>query len=191
MRLLHNMSAPPRTSVTLSGSAAAGKTTVVCFVRALAGKVQSAPASTGAAGARSKGASRKPNTGRGWNWGRDGIPGLGHSVPETLPKLSQKLRELFETPAGLFARIGRPTAPAWDADFLIGYRLRYEDLNTADKGSQLRLLNPVFCTDPLLCAGILSRCAGPIFLSRRAPELSWEVLLDLPIAFDDPLATLP
>jgi hypothetical protein len=64
-------------------------------------------------------------------------------------------------------------------------------MNIADAGSQVRLLDPVLCTDPLLCAGILSRCAGDLFLSRRAPSPTWEALLGVPIAFDDSLAIFP
>ena len=187
MNFLHNMSAPPRTSITLRGNTVAGQTTIVCFVWALARKVHPAKPTQAVA---SKRTSKKKNRGGSWNWERDGIPRIGHDVPDSLPKLSQRLRDLFENPADLFAQIGQPIAPEWAADFLIGYRVRYEDLNTATPGSQIRLLKPVFCSDPLLCAGILSQCAGPLFLSRRAPNLSWDTLLDLPIAFDDPLAII-
>ena len=187
MNFLHNMSAPPRTSITLRVNTVAGRTKIVCFVWALARKVRPKTSSRAVASKRS---SKKKNSGVGWNWERDGIPRIGHDLPDSLSKLSLRLRELFETPADFFAQIGQPIAPAWAADFLIGYRVRYEDLNTYDSNSQIRLLKPVFCSDPLLCAGILSQCAGPLFLSRRTPNLNWDTLLDLPIAFDDPLAII-
>jgi hypothetical protein len=63
--------------------------------------------------------------------------------------------------------------------------VRYENLKANSTGGGLS--SPVFCKDPLLCAGILSRCAGSLFLSRRNPILSWDTLLDLPLAFDDDL----
>jgi len=187
MNFLHNMSAPPRTSITLRGNTVAGQTKIVCFVWALARKVHSTTPTQAEASKRS---SKKRNRGVSWNWERDGIPRIGHDLPDSLSKLSLRLRDLFETPADFFAQIGQPIAPDWAADFLIGYRVRHEDLNTDDSSSQIRLLKPVFCSDPLLCAGILSQCAGPLFLSRRAPNLSWDTLLDLPIAFDDPLAII-
>ena len=187
MNFLHNMSAPPRTSVTLAGDTVAGQTKIVCFVWALARKAQPANPSKVRT---SRPSSKKGKRSVGWNWEKDGIPRIGSNLPDSLPQLSQKLRDLFQTPAELFAEIGQPTTPAWDADFLIGYRIRHEDLNIHETGSQIRLLKPVFCHDPLLCAGILSKCAGPLFLSRRSPNLTWDTLLDLPIAFDDPLATI-
>jgi hypothetical protein len=187
MNFLHNMSAPPRTSVTLRGDTVAGQTTVVCFVWALARKVQDAKHP------KAVGSKRAPKNGKResrWNWEKDGIPRIGTELPNSLSQLAQRLRGAFENPADLFADIGQPIPPGWSADFLIGYRLRYSDLKTEDSSSQIHLLNPVFCLDPLLCAGILARCAGSLFLSRRAPELSWHTLLDLPIAFDDPLASI-
>ena len=126
MNFLHNMSAPPRTSITLRGNTVAGQTKIVCFVWALARKVHPAKPTQAVA---SKRTSKKKNRGGSWNWERDGIPRIGHDVPDSLPKLSQRLRDLFENPADLFAQIGQPIAPEWAADFLIGYRVRYEDLN--------------------------------------------------------------
>jgi hypothetical protein len=181
------MSAPPRTSVTLRGDTVAGQTTIVCFVWALARKVQSKRLPKGVA---SRPVSKKKIHDVGWNWKKDGIPRIGPHPPDSLPQLAQRLRELFETPADLFADIGQPITPRWPADFLIGYRLRYSDLNTYESSSQIHLLKPVFCAEPLLCAGILSQCAGTLFLSRRPPDLSWDTLLDPPIAFDDPLAII-
>jgi hypothetical protein len=120
-----------------------------------------------------------------------GVPGSGYTLPASLPQLAQKLRELFKSPAHLFAKIGCPKAPGWSADFLIGYRVRYEDLEPTEPVTREPLLSPVFCDDPLLCAGILSRCAGELFLSRRSPILSWDTLLGLPLVFDDSLVTFP
>jgi len=157
MNFLHNMSAPPRTSITLRGNTVAGQTKIVCFVWALARKVHPKTSTQGAASKRS---SKKKNRGVSWNWERDGIPSIGHDLPDSLSTLSLRLRDLFQTPADFFAQIGQPIAPEWAADFLIGYRVRYEDLKTADSSSQIRLLKPVFCSDPLLCAGILSQCVG-------------------------------
>jgi hypothetical protein len=142
MNFLHNMSAPPRTSITLRGDTVAGQTKIVCFVWALARKVHPTTPTQAEA---SKRTSKKRNRGVSWNWERDGIPRIGHDVPDSLPKLALRLRDLFENPADFFAQIGQPIAPEWAADFLIGYRVRYEDLNTATPSSQIRLLKPVFC----------------------------------------------
>lgn len=189
MNLLHNMSAPPRTSFTLCGRPVAGSLRIVSFVWALAQKIHATPPPPRNSTKRGKATNGSKST--AWNWQRDGIPEIGHALPETLPKLSQKLRDLFENPADLFSKIGQPIAPAWSVDFLIGYRLRYEDIEDPNPDNKDREAHPLlFCTDPLLCAGILSRCAGALFLSRRTPNLSWETLLDLPIAFDDPLASI-
>jgi hypothetical protein len=189
MNLLHNMSSPPRSSVTLGGQAVAKRTGVVCFVWALAQKVVAAASLEPNHAA--KGGARVRRGRARWDWRRHGIPGIGCDVPDSLQELAKRIRVAHADPADLFRKIGQPVAPAWHVDFLIGYRLRYEDMKIADAGSQVRLLDPVLCTDPLLCAGILSRCAGDLFLSRRAPSLSWEALLGVPIAFDDSLAIFP
>lgn len=189
MKLLHNMSSPPRSSVTLGGQAVAKRTGVFCFVWALAQKVVAATSPEIKRAARGGVGVRARRT--RWDWKRDGIPGVGCDVPNSLEELAKRVRGAHADPADLFCKIGQPLAPAWQVDFLIGYRLRYEDLNIAEQSSQVRLLDPVLCTDPLLCAGILSRCAGDLFLSRRAPSLSWDALLGVPIAFDDSLAIFP
>jgi hypothetical protein len=85
----------------------------------------------------------------------------------------------WQKPQDLFASLGDPTFLDVTVDFLIGWRPQREHLE----------LPPVFCRDPRLCAGVLSRCAGNLYLSRRAPDLTWERLLDDLIAFDDPLVS--
>jgi hypothetical protein len=84
------------------------------------------------------------------------------------------------TPDHLFAKIGDPIFPKIDADFLIGWRPQKGDTH----------LEALVCTDPRVCAGVLSRCAGTLYLSRREPTFTWEQLLRAPIAFDDSLITL-
>lgn len=183
MNFLHNMSAPPRTSFKICGRTVSGRTRIVSFVWALAHQTQRNSPSQKADSPASK-----PKRGRSaihWDFAKDGIPRIGRNLPAALPHLAQKIRDEFASPAELFAEIGQPVTPQWSADFLIGYRVRYEDLEL--DASEGGLSSPVFCTDPLLCAGILSQCAGALFLSRRSPILSWDTLLDLPLAFDDPL----
>lgn len=183
MNFLHNMSAPPRTSFKICGRVVSGHTQIVSFVWALAHQTRCNDSSLKAAlPARD---SRGRRRGIRWDFAKNGIPRIGHTLPETLAQLAQKLREAFASPADLFAELGQPVVPQWPVDFLIGYRVRYKDLEAGlTEGG---LSSPVFCEDPLLCAGILSRCAGSLFLSRRKPILSWDTLLDLPLAFDDHL----
>ena len=87
----------------------------------------------------------------------------------------------WKTPGDLFASIGAPTFLDVAADFVIGWRPQSQHLR----------LPFVFCNDPRLCAGVHAQCAGTVYLSRRKPDLTWERLLDAPVAFDDPLVTLP
>jgi hypothetical protein len=189
MKLLHNSGVAPRSIVTLGGRAVNRRTVVFCFVWALAQKV---------AGTTSPKKKRVVNGGaesRGrrlqWDWKKDGIPGIGCDLPDSLQELADRIRAAYCEPADFFQKVGQPLSPAWQVDFLIGYRLRYEDMDIADRSSKVRLLDPVLCNDPLLCAGILSQCAGDLFLSRRAPRVTWDALLGMPIAFDDSLAILP
>jgi hypothetical protein len=84
------------------------------------------------------------------------------------------------TPEHLFAKIGEPIFPKVAADFLIGWRPQRGD----------SVLDPLVCTDPRLCAGVLSKCAGTLYLSRREPQFTWEQLLRAPIAFDDSLLSI-
>jgi hypothetical protein len=106
------------------------------------------------------------------------------SLETFLEKEEQRLRKSFATPTDLFATIGPPKAPQWTPDFLIGHRTSF--LALIQDGSRDNLYKPAFCEDPLLCAGILSRCVGAIYLNRRSPVLSWDTLLSPPLAFDDP-----
>jgi hypothetical protein len=153
----HNMSAPPRTSVTLSGEPVAGRTAVYSFTFALAH----------------------------WDRAERLLPGAVWKWRACHTKFSTGLRKCFADPEKLFRAIGEPILPTWDTDFLIGFRLSVEEMIVPEKiGARL-------CSDPLLCAGIITRCAGNIYLSRRKPTLIWEALLSLPIAFDDPIASLP
>ena len=87
------------------------------------------------------------------------------------------VRQRWPTPQDLFACIGEPRFLDVGADFLIGWR----PLPAHAK------LKPLICGDPRLCAGVQARCAGTLYLSRRSPDLTWERLLDAPVAFDDPL----
>jgi hypothetical protein len=87
----------------------------------------------------------------------------------------------WREPQNLFEDIGEPTFLDVNVDFLIGWTTYQEH----------QALPLIFCTDPCLCAGVQSRCAGTLYLSRRTPDLTWERLLRAPIAFDDPLVSIP
>lgn len=153
----HNMSAPPRTSVTLSGKAVADRPAVYSFTFALAK----------------------------WDRAQRLLPYAVWNSRGCHTEFSTGLRRNFPDPDQLFRAIGDPILPDWDTDFLIGFRLSLEEVSDPGK------ISGRLCPDPLLCAGIITRCAGNIYLSRRAPTLTWEALLSLPIAFDDPITTLP
>lgn len=86
----------------------------------------------------------------------------------------------WPTPQDLFVSIGKPELLKVEVDFLIGFRRL---------GSHAGLDFEI-CKNPRLCVGVQSQCAGTLFLSRRAPDLTWDRLLDAPVAFDDPLVTL-
>ena len=109
-------------------------------------------------------------------------PGTGRN-PTGAPGLYQaacnEVRRRWSTPQDLFATIGEPRFLAARADFLIGWRPPPEH-------TKLKFL---VCGDPRLCAGVQAQCAGTLYLSRRKPDLTWERLLDAPVAFDDPLVT--
>ena len=189
MNFLHNMSAPPRTSFRLGGKPVSGRTQIFSFVWALHHQARRNPP-------QAQAVSRPRRTATGnrrvrWNWEKNGLPRIGHLTSDSLLGLSQQLRESFGTPAELFAEIGQPRAPRWRTDFLIGYRVGYGELQRKETNGEGAVLSAVFCTDPLLCAGILVRCAGTLYLARRKPDPSWDTLLDVPLAFDDPLITLP
>jgi hypothetical protein len=85
------------------------------------------------------------------------------------------------TPEHLFRKIGSPIFPIVECNFLIGWRPLESHAE----------LNPLVCTDPRLCAGVLSRCAGVLYLPDREPNLTWDHLLSFPIAFDDSALRLP
>ena len=84
------------------------------------------------------------------------------------------VRTRWPSPGDLFAQIGEPKPLPVEADFLIGWRVGiYAD-------------GCLLCPDPQIVAGVHSRCSGNLYLSRRAPDLSWDRLLSAPIAFDEP-----
>ena len=84
------------------------------------------------------------------------------------------IRARWPSPNHLFAQIGEPTPLPAEADFLIGWRV-----GILTDGSYL-------CPDAQIVAGVQARCSGDLYLSRRNPDLSWERLLSVPIAFDEP-----
>ena len=102
-------------------------------------------------------------------------------APSLYQAACKEVRRRWQTPQDLFATIGEPRFLAAEADFLIGWRPLPEH-------TKLQFL---ICRDPRLCAGVQAQCAGTLYLSRRKPDLTWERLLDAPVAFDDPLVTLP
>lgn len=155
--LYHNMSAPPRTGVELSGRPVTGRSTVFSLTLALSA----------------------------WEKSERLLPGVVWKQRGNHDRFSQALRSNFTDPAELFEAVGEPISPEWETDFLIGFRMGVEELTNQNK------LRADLCRDPLLSAGVLSRCAGNLYLSRRAPVLTWEVLLGNPIGFDDPVAILP
>ena len=109
------------------------------------------------------------------------FPGITEEVRGDHLALCKLIPSLFKDSRDLFSRIGAPVFPSWKIDFLIGFR-----------SHDLRICPlPESCTDPLLCAGVLSLCVGTLYLPRRSPDLSWGRLLDLPVAFDEPSVTLP
>jgi hypothetical protein len=101
--------------------------------------------------------------------------------PDRYQAACDHVRQRWRTPPDLFAAIGEPRFLTAAVDFLIGWR-------PLPAHAALKFL---ICGDPRLCAGVQARCAGTLYLSRRQPDLTWERLLDAPVAFDDPLvATL-
>lgn len=154
MKLLHNMSAAPRTKVVLAGRTVAPHAVVFSLPSALfkAGLLAGTDPRT----------ERYPL----------GTPGAYQAACETV-------RQRWRTPQDLFAVIGEPRFLTAKVDFLIGWRPPPEHAT----------LQFLVCGDPRLCAGVQARCAGTLYLSRRQPDLTWERLLDAPVAFDDPLVT--
>lgn len=155
--LYHNMSAPPRTGVTLTGRAVTRRIKVFSYAFALCV----------------------------WEESPRLLPGVVWRRRGSQDQFSEALRSNFADPEELFEAVGKPVFPNWETDFLIGYRMKTEVLHDPEK------LGKGLCHNPHFCAGVLSRCVGNLYLSRRAPVFTWETLLDLPIAFDDRVAALP
>ena len=86
------------------------------------------------------------------------------------------IRARWPSPSDLFTRIGEPKPLQITTDFLIGWRV----------GIMTEANSWYFCPDPQIVAGVQARCSGDLYLSRRDPDLSWERLLSVPIAFDEP-----
>ena len=98
---------------------------------------------------------------------------------QTIPwECSSDRRRTIQTrwpsPEDLFAEIGEPRPITIESDFLIGWRV-----GVLTNGWH-------FSPDPQIVAGVQARCSGDLYLSRRSPDLSWERLLSVPIAFDEP-----
>ena len=95
-------------------------------------------------------------------------------------ELRNWVKNHWRDPQDLFADMGEPTSLDVTVDFLIGWSPYHEHLKQPH----------IFCTDPRLCAGVLSHCADTLYLSRRTPDLTWKRLLDYSVAFDDPLVSI-
>ena len=154
----HNMSAPPRTKVDLKRAPVSGQVVIFSFTWALW---------------------KSPNFEDLFPAVKPSFKIRNESRPRTLQvdhvHLTKFLPKEYKDPNEIFSLIGDPVFPQWEIDFLIGFR----ELNSTFERT------PRLCEDPLLCAGVLSRTIGTLYLSRREPELSWERLLNLPVAFDD------
>jgi len=155
--LLHNMSAPPRTNVRVEKRAIAKRVVAFSLTYALvAGGYLDARAVMG---------------------NRPEAKELQRDILAKLPDLADAIRGNWSSPGDLFARIGEPQPLLIKADFLIGWRAT---IDAEEKAGWF------FCPDPQLAAGVQARCSGGLYLSRRAPDLTWERLLSQPIAFDEP-----
>lgn len=108
---------------------------------------------------------------------------LGKSAQTRSDNLRKRICKRFPDPSAFFAEFGDPVVPDWGADFLVGFRF---NLHQREHSGIVHTV----CADPLVCAGILSRCVANLFLARRTPVFTWEQLLNTTIAFDDPLVTL-
>jgi|GEM_PF-2412176 len=154
----HNMSAPPRTKVDLKRTPVSGQVVIFSFTWALW---------------------KSPNLEALFPAVKPSFKQRNKCRPRTLQvdhvHLTKFLPKVYKDPNEIFSLIGDPVFPDWEIDFLIGFR----ELNSTFERT------PRLCEDPLLCAGVLSRTIGTLYLSRREPELSWERLLNLPVAFDD------
>ena len=108
---------------------------------------------------------------------------LGRTAQTQSANLQKRIRKRFADPSTFFNEFGNPVVPDWGADFLVGFRFNPR------QGERSEIVHTL-CADPLVCAGVLSRCVANLFLARRTPVLTWEQLLNNTIAFDDPLVTL-
>ena len=108
---------------------------------------------------------------------------LGRTAQTRSANLRKRIRNRFPDPSAFFAEFGNPVVPDWGADFLVGFRFDPLQYRHSE-------IDHTVCADPLVCAGIVSRCVANLFLARRTPVLTWEQLLNNTIAFDDPLVTL-
>ena len=158
----HNMSAPPRTQVDLKRVPVSGQVVIFSFTWALWKSPNFKRVfKNGGLSSQDRFMNRKRNL-----TGDDAVDHV---------HLTKFLPKEYKDPKGIFSLIGDPVLPDWEIDFLIGFR----ELNSTFERT------PRLCEDPLLCAGVLSRTIGTLYLSRREAELSWERLLNLPVAFDD------
>jgi hypothetical protein len=154
--LLHNMSAPPRTTVEAEKRGVADR--IVVFSLAYALTVS----------------------------GLLNAPELPRKLPkkralqdvswDSSSILRAAIRARWPSPSDLFAQIGYPKTLQITPDFLIGWRV-----GTIPKPNPW-----YFCPDPQLVAGVQARCSGDLYLSRRNLDLRWERLFSAPIAFDEP-----
>ena len=172
MNLLHNMSAPPRTKVTLQGRPVSPRTVVYSLTFALS--------VTGAVGVQAEN------------------QGLMMDVLDHTLSLQSTMRRKWRQPQDLFAQIGAPVFPEGTCDFQIGWKpsiwhfgITFDPLGTDEPGTQYRGPKPELCRDPRRCAGVLSHCVRTLYLSRRKPDLTWDALLVHPVAFDEPLVFPP
>ena len=173
MNVLHNMSAPPRTQVTLQGRVISSQAVVysltyALFITAVVGT----------------------------------FPGQGflRDILHHSSLLDADVRRKWRHPREMFAQIGSPIFPVTPCDFVIGWKplmdhfgvthdpVPYDPARTEDPPPRYRGPKPELCRDPRRCAGVLSRCARTLYLSRRDPDLTWETLLAAPVAFDEPMA---
>ena len=170
MNVLHNMSAPPRTQVTLQGRPISSQVVVYSLTYALIiNAVVEVP----------------PPLGQGFLL----------NILDQASSMEYAVRRKWAHPRDMFAQIGSPVSPVIPWDFLIGWNpsanhfgLTGNPFDADSPSVQSDGPTPELCRDPRHCAGVLSRCARTLYLSRREPDLTWETLLAAPVAFDEPMA---
>jgi hypothetical protein len=156
MRVLHNMSVPPRTSVVLQGKSVSGRIVVFSLTYAMFLSE--------------------------WVYGMKATTATPlEQALETYDSVRNCIFRSPRTPVHLIAKMGEPIYPKVNCDFLVGWRPMRSHL----------ALDPIVCTDPRVCAGVLSKCAGLLYLPNREPSLNWESLCAPPIAFYDSALILP